>query len=305
MAALVWLLLVMAIALGAAGLVSGADHPPGAARPELTYFRDIEVDNALDAATLDLEALADQVAALGVRARGALAALNGTDVSTVDAAIAEGSRLLDGMLARTSAIRRELVRVPYVARTDVAMLVSEARVARHAALVAALDATDGLQEAWLRLTSGSLTATRLSTLLARHDDEVTEAAALGRAARYADAIERLDDADATLDEARTLRNQLANTVDVTVLDAWLDRLANYDGALRGLYVAYANVGTRVTDELRDARAAEAAARRDLPSDTRGMVVIMAEIGRGGMNGAVVAIEQARGRLTSAIEAANP
>jgi hypothetical protein len=30
---------------------------------------------------------------------------------------------------------------------------------------------------------------------------------------------------------------------------------------------------------------------------------MAEIGRGGMNGAVIAIEQARGRLAAAIEAA--
>jgi hypothetical protein len=303
--ALVWLLLVVAIAMGAAGLVSGADHQPGSsARPELTYTRDGEVDAALDAATRDLEALVDQVAALGVQARGALAALNGTDTSAVDAAIAEGSRLLDGMLAQTSAVRRELLNVPYVARSDAGLLVSSARIERHAALVAALDATDGLQDAWVRLTSGSVTAIRLSGLLARHDEEVTDAAALGRAARYEDAIERLDDADATVDEARTMRNQLANTVDVTVLDAWLDRLANYDVALRGLYVAYSNVGSRVTDELREAQAAEAAARRELPSDTRGMVVIMAEIGRGGMNGAVVAIEQARGRLTFAIEAAN-
>jgi hypothetical protein len=303
--ALIWLLLVVAIAMGAAGLVSGADHQPGtSARPELTYTRDREVDAALDAATRDLEALVDQVAALGVQARGALAALNGTDASTVDGAIAEGSRLLDGMLARTSAVRRELLDVPYVARTDAGLLVSAARSERHAALVAALDATDGLQEAWVRLTSGSVTATRLSGLLARHDEEVTDAAALGRAARYEDAIERLDDADATVDEARTLRNQLANTVDVTVLDAWLDRLANYDVALRGLYVAYSNVGSRVTDELREAQAAEAAARQELPSDTRGMVVIMAEIGRGGMNGAVIAIEEARGRLARAIEAAN-
>ena len=303
--ALIWLLLVVAIAMGAAGLVSGADHQPGSsARPELTYTRDGEVDAALDAATRDLEALVHEVAALGVQARGALAALNGTDSSTVDAAIAEGSRLLDGMLAQTSAVRRELLGVPYVARTDAGRLVSAARIERQAALVAALDATDGLQDAWVRLTSGSVTATRLSGLLARHDDEVTDAAALGRAARYEDAIERLDDADATVDEARTLRNQLANTVDVTVLDAWLDRLANYDVALRGLYVAYSNVGPRVSDELREAQSAEAAARRELPSDTRGMVVIMAEIGRGGMNGAVVAIEHARGRLTSAIEAAN-
>jgi hypothetical protein len=304
--ALVWLALVLVIALGAAGLVSGADHQPGTpARPELTYTRDGEVDAALDTATRDLEALVDQVAALGVQARGALSALNGTATSTVDGAIAEGSRLLDGMLAQTSAVRRTLLTVPYVNRADAGLLVSSSRVARHAALVAGLDATDGLQDAWVRLTTGSVNAVRLSTLLDRHDVEVTQAAALGRAARYEDAIERLDDAEATIEEARTLRNQLANTVDVTILDAWLARIANYDVALRALYVAYSNVGNRVTDELHDAQAAEAAARDDLPSDPRGMVVIMAEIGRGGMNGAVIAIEQARGRLISAIEAASP
>ncbi len=303
-ASLVWLVLVVAIALGAAGIVTGADHQPGtAARPELTYARDAEVTTALDAATRDLEGLVDQVAALGVQARGALAALNGTDTATVDAAIAEGNRLLEGMLAQTFLIRGQLATTPYVARANPGLYVSDALVARHAALVAALDATDGLQDAWVRLTTGSVAAVRLSTLLARHDEEVADAARLGRAARYDDAVERLDDADATIEEARSLRNRLANTVDVTVLDAWLDRNAAYDAALRGLYVAYAQVGNRVTDELRDALAAESTARRALPGDTRGMVVIMAEIGRGGMNGAVIAIEQARGRLSAVIEAA--
>jgi len=300
-----WLALVIAIAMGAAGLVSGADHQPGtAARPELTFSRDAEVDAALDAATRDLETLVDQVAALGVQARGALAALNGTDTATAETAIAEGNLLLDAMVAQTFAVRGRLATgIPYVARTDAGLLISDARRARHAALVAALDATDGLQGAWVRLTSGSVAAIQLSTLLGLHDEQVTDAAAFGRAARYADAIERLDDADATILEARALRTQLANTVDVTVLDTWLDRNADYDVALRNLYVAYSRVGNRVTDELRDALEAEETARRALPSDTRGMVVIMAEIGRGGMTGAVIAIEQARGRLTSAIEAA--
>jgi hypothetical protein len=115
-------------------------------------------------------------------------------------------------------------------------------------------------------------------------------------------MDKLDDADATIDASRTLRNQLANSVDVTVLDEWLNRNATYDKALRGLYLAYSRVGNVVTDALRDAIAAEAEARRNLPPDTRGLVVIMAEIGRGGMNGAVIAIEEARGRLTAALAA---
>lgn len=306
LAAVVWLVLVAAIALGAAGLVSGADHPPGTpARPELTYVRDREVEAVLEIASGQLVELADQVAALGVQARGALAALNGTETSTVTAAIAEGDRLLDEMLAQAATLRRELAGAPYLARTDTALLVSDGIVARHAALAAALDGTVGLQAAWVRLTTGSVAAIQLSTLLAQHDRQVTEAAELGRAARYEDAMARLGEANATIEDARALRDQLANTVDVTILDQWLDRNAAYDVALRGLYAAYSKVGSKVTDELRDAIAAEAAARRNLPPDTRGMVVIMAEISRGGMNGAVIAIEEARGRLTSAIDATTP
>ena len=303
LAGMIWLALVVAIALGGAGLVGGADRSPGTpARAELTYAKDRQVTGALDAASGELATLADQVAALGVQARGALAALNGTEVSIVEAAIAKGDRLLDGMLVQTASLRRDLAAVPYLDRTDAALLLSQSIVARHDALVAALDTTDGLQASWARLTTGSVAAIQLSTLLAEHDRQVAEAAGLGRAASYQDAIASLGGADATIAAARALRNTLANTVDVTVLDQWLARNAEYDAALRALYAAYAKLGNKVTTALRNAIAAEAAARQNLPPDTRGLVVIMAEIGRGGMNGAVIAIEEARGRLTSAIEA---
>ena len=296
-----WLVLVIAIALGAAGLVSGVDHQPGTpARPELTYARDREVEAGLDTASEELAALADTVAALGVQARGALAALNGTEDSTVAAAIAEGDRLLDTMLAQTATLRRELAGVPYLGRTDTRLLVSDRLVARQAALVAGLDGIEGLRAEWSRLTSGSVAAIQLSALLAQHDQQVSEAAGLGRAARYDRAIAKLNEADATIIDARSLRDRLANTVDVAILDQWLDRNAAYDRALRGLYTEYSKVGAKVTGALRKALAAEAAARTNLPPDTRGLVVITAEIGRGGMNGAVIAIEEARGRLTAAI-----
>ena len=110
------------------------------------------------------------------------------------------------------------------------------------------------------------------------------------------------EADSTISIARALRDQLANTVDVTVLDQWLDRSGAYDTALRGLYAAYAASGGTVTAEVEAAQAGETVARANLPPDTRAMVVIMAEIGRGGMNGAVITIEEAKGRLTSAIAA---
>jgi len=301
-----WLALMVVIGLGGAGIVNAMDHQPGtAARAELTSVGDREVVPLLDAATVDLTALADQVAALGVQARGALAALNGTNSPTVDEAIAAGNRLVSDLRLRTSALRRELVAVPYVDTPVVSIELSTDVASRHAALVAAIDATEGLDDAWERLTLGSISATRMSGLLASHDDLVGQAAELGRAAEYDEAMALLDQADATIAQARELRNQLANTVDVTVLDQWLDRNADYDAALRALYREISKVGSRVTDAVRKAIAAERGAKDRLPPDTRGLVVIMAEIGRGGMNGAVIAIEEARGKLISAIAASSP
>jgi hypothetical protein len=61
----------------------------------------------------------------------------------------------------------------------------------------------------------------------------------------------------------------------------------------------------VSDAVRDAYREESAARAQLPPDTRGLIVIVADIGRGGLNQAVIAIEQARGRLNLALEALAP
>jgi len=301
---LLWLVLIVVIALGAAGIVTAMDHPPGtAARADLTAAGDAEVVPLLDAAEGDLAALADQVEALGTQARGALAALNGADVATVEAAIAEGDRLVADIAVRSAALRASLAAVPYVGTPTAILTVSGAIVTRDATLVAALDTTSGLRAAWRRLTIGSVSATRMSTLLAEHDRLMGEAIARGRQARYKDAMTFIDQADVQIAAARALRDQLSNTVDVSILDEWLGRNAAYDVALRDLYKVISTVGGRVTDKVREAIAAEAAAKARLPPDTRGLVIIMAEIGRGGMNGAVIAIEDARGKLASALDAA--
>jgi len=300
---IVWLAIIVVIALGAAGIVTGLDHPPGtAARADLTAAGDARVIPLLDSAEADLSALADQVEALGTQARGALAALNGADPLTGQAAIAAGDRLVTDVVARTAALRRALADVPYVGRPEAGVSISDAVVARHGALVAALDATDGLDAAWARLTVGSVAATQMSRLLAEHDRLVAHAAERGRSAKYAEATKLLDQAEQQIAMARVLRDKLVATVEVSVLDEWLDRDADYDVALRNLYKAISKVGKKVTAATQVAVKAEAAARARLPQDGRGLVVIMAEIGRGGMNGAVIAIEESRAKLTDALEA---
>ena len=301
--ALIWLAVIVVIALGAAGIVAGMDHPPGSdGRPDVTAAGDAEVTPMLDAADADLSTLADQVEALGTQARGALAALNSADPTTGDAAIAAGDKLVADVTARTAALRDELAVVPYVGTPTAGLTVSDAVVARHDRLVAALDATQGLDFAWARLTIGAVAATRMSGLLASHDSLVGQAADDGVHARYADALKLLDQATTQLAAARVIRDQLVDTVDVSVLDQWISRNADYDVALGNLYKQISKVNGKVTAATRAAVKAEAAARAKLPPDTRGLVVIMADIGRGGMNGAVIAIEEAKGKLSDALDA---
>ena len=58
----------------------------------------------------------------------------------------------------------------------------------------------------------------------------------------------------------------------------------------------------MTPDVRAAYDAEAAARERLPADTKGLVIILSEIGRGGLNQAVIAIEEARAELDAALAA---
>ena len=85
----------------------------------------------------------------------------------------------------------------------------------------------------------------MSRLLAEHDRLVGQATERGRLAKYADALKLIDQAEAQIDPARAIRDQLGNTVDVTVLDEWIARNADYDIALRNLYNAISKVGKKV------------------------------------------------------------
>jgi hypothetical protein len=301
LAAIAWVVAAIVIALGAAGIVTGMGAPTtDSDRPELTVRGDATVTPALDAAEAELRGLADDVAALATEARGALAALNGSDIATVEASVARGDELVAAIRDRARDVQESLDATPVLGTPEAEYTVSEAVRERHARLVEAAMLTSGLDAAWVRLTTGSVAASRLSARLADHDEAVLAAARLGRSGDYEEAVAALDDADAAIADARSLRDRLAATVDVTTLDAWLDRNAEYDAALRRLYLALADLEGRVTDEVREARAAERLARERLPPDGRGMVLIMAEIGRGGMNGAVIAIEEARGALIQAL-----
>ncbi|HET7030752.1 MAG TPA: hypothetical protein VFI34_09590, partial [Candidatus Limnocylindrales bacterium] len=175
-------------------------------------------------------------------------------------------------------------------------------IQRRDATLAALTATGNLEIDWTRLASGSTVANRLTTLLTNHD--LTSAKALGQWSKkqYADGLKTLAEATAMLDEAKGLRDRMANTVDISTLTQWIDRNAEFDTALQRLIQATIDSNGKVTKELRDAFVAEQKAHELLPSNTSGIVIILAEIGRGGLNEAVIGIEGARAKLQAATDA---
>jgi hypothetical protein len=305
--ALGWLLAVVVVALGAAGIVAGMDTPraDGSDRSGRSARGDATVDAALDDIGASLQAISTDIDALGEQARVVMASLSGNDTETAAAATARGNELVAQIETRATSTQDALDAVPLIGTPAADYELSPGTIDRHAAYRAALDATDGLEEAWTRLTVGALSASRMSALLAAHDAAVAGAAEAGRDADYDAALGKLDEADAAIAEAKTMRDRLAATVDVTTLDEWLDRSGDYDAALRKLYVAVRRADGRVTSAVRSAMREEARAKARLPPDTRSIVLTMSDIGQGGMNDSAAAIRTAGDDLREALAPPSP
>lgn len=295
-----WLACALVLALGSAGLVAGLSQPPGSAgRAELTWAADRAIAPGLAAARSDLVALAADVDRLGLQGRAALAAILARDRGLVDSAIAEGAVLVASIEARSSTAGGRLASLPGAGAGMDGRFGADV-VATYEGIGTALATTAGLDESWATLTSGSAAAMELVDLLQQHDVDAAAAARLGSRGAYAEALDRLAPAEAALDKAADLRDRLQNTSDVSVLDQWIARNRALDTALRRLYTALRDSMGTVTPAVRAAVAAEQAAQKDLPPDTRALVVIMSDLARGGLNQAVIAIEQTKGELAAAL-----
>ena len=300
---IVWLALVAVIAIGGAGLVTAMAIQPGTpGRAELTQDGDRAAAPGLARAHDGIVGLAADVDRLGELGRGALTALVASDFAALDDAIAQGQTLAHSIDARALQLRTALDALPGTGPNE-AVIWSPATRAQRDVADAALASTGGLEATWIRLATGSSTANRLATLLADHDQIAGEAAAAGRAGKYAAALTTLAQAEAKLDEAKLLRDSFSGTgIDVTTLTQWIDRNAEYDAALARLYRATIAAKGTITKELRLAAIAERQAHELLPANTSGLVIILAEIGRGGLNQAVIGIEQTKSKLQAAADA---
>jgi len=299
--AILWLLVAAVIAIGGAGLVAATTNPPGtASRAELTAAGDAAARPGLVHATSEIGGLSDDVQRLGDLGRAGLVALVGSDFTTLDSIVADGQTLAGQVEERSNAVRAELAQLPGAGPDEELSWSPETTRQRDVAL-GALDATQGLQGAWIKLAAGATTASKLTSLLTDHDTIAGQAAASGRAGKYAAALKTLDQAAAKLDQAKALRNILSNTIDVSTLSQWIDRNSEYDTALSNLYRATIAAKGRITNDLKNAAIEERRAHSFLPANTSGLVIILAEIARGGLNQAVIGIEQAHDQLQAAVD----
>jgi hypothetical protein len=297
-----WTALALLLALGGAGIVSATSRPPVAgARPELTWAADRALEPELVGATGELVALSEDVDKLGEVGRRALTSLVDRDTAGLRTAIADGESQLTTIGETTEILRARLGAIPGIGPDDPTRIGTGLRV-RYDRLVSALAATDGLAESWSALTAGSLAAIQLTTSLAEHDEQAQQAATLGRKFQYQNALAVLDKADAALAQSRQLKDRLAKTTDVGILTRWIDRNAAFDTAVRKVWTALIKSKGKITTAVRSAFDELRKAQAELPPDNRAMVVIMSDVARGGLNQAVIAIEQARGRLSSAADA---
>jgi hypothetical protein len=298
---LAWLAAAALIAFGAAGAVTAMQHTPGRpARAELTWSGDRAAEPALDAAAAELQVLADAVDELGSTARQALSAVVVGDLASLRELTTKGTAELASVDAHARRVEAALAGVPSMGSGSELVVAGDLR-RRYEMLAATTGLTANLEADWAAFTGRALDAASLTGLLARHDRETADATKQGSAAHYKTALALLDKSDATITQARALAERLGQAADVTTLTAWLDRNAAYDAAVRDLYQSLIDAKGRVTDKVRAAFTAEKQARANLPGDTRGLVVIMAEVAQGGLNQAVISIEQVRGSLAEALE----
>jgi len=300
-----WLALAAALAFGGAGIVGQLSHTPGdSRREELTYTADVEMAARLDTITAQLSDVGSLVDGLSGDAKAALEAVTSGDGAALQDALDRGTGRATTADESVAAIRSSLAGLPGEGPAAAAVY-SNATLVRRADLLSALDSVSGLGDLWTSVTAKARDAATLTLAIRNHDAAVAAAAALGVNAQYAAAIDQLRQAQTLLAQIGQLRADIVTSTDQTVLDDWIARHYRYDKALLALYRALnASHGQRnpVVDA---AYREENLARQDLPSDNRAIVVIVAEVAQGGLNQAVVAIEDARGRIDQALGELTP
>lgn len=299
-----WAVLFAVLAASGAGLVDGTWHAPGSpARAELTWDGDAALGERLDVATEELKRIADGVEELDNLAKTALSEVASVDPSRLNAALETGAEVATAIESATFDLQQVLSGLPGDGPTA-ALEYSNDTLVRRAAILAAIDAAASLAGQWSQVVKRSADAAQLRATIATHDTTVLAGAAKGVGGKYKDASATLAGALLTVADIKALRVRLIAGTEPTVLDEWIERNQAYDIALKGLYDALVKSKGEVTLAVQSARREERAAFGQLPPDRRTILVIVAEVARGGLTQAVLAIDEARGRIDEALAEAD-
>ncbi len=292
-AALVWLVVALVVAVGAAGIVSAVGGAPGtAARAELTWAGDQELRGGIAGATGRLADLSNEIDALGEKGRLALTHIAVPDVAGAQSIIDEGSPIAERIGTMAADLRSATSTLPGI-ESQAGLRYSPEVVAQRTFLAAATAATADVEETWVRFTVAATAAEGLAARLLNHDQQTGAAAKLASGAKYADALKKLDESDATMAEISALHEKLAAAADTTVLAAWIERSTAYDATVRKLWEEMVKSKGVLTPAARALLVDEGRARALLPSNTKALTVIMGEVAQAGLQQAVISIEEAR------------
>jgi len=295
-----WTILYAAFAAAGAGLIGESFHAPGSpARAELTYSGDAALGARLDDAAARLHAIANQVDTLSADAKTALEEVADTDPTRLRAALEDGGQTATSIATATRDLKESLAGLPGDG-PGAAVTYSNATLVRRAAIISAIDTSSGLASLWQTVTGGAANAGHLINLIDSHDATVLQAAAKGRAHAYSEGAKILDSALDTIAEVQQLRTTLISDTGDTVLDEWIRRTSNYDKALQALYRALVKSHGAITIDVQSKRRDEQAAFAELPPDRRTIIVIVSEVARNGLTEAILAIDDASGRIDDAL-----
>jgi tetratricopeptide (TPR) repeat protein len=298
--AVTWTVVLAVLAAGGAGLVGQAWHAPGSpARAELTHAGDAALDARLDDATARLTEIAVEVERLADEAKIALEEVASSDPTRLRESLQRGGQAASTIDIETRELRDALADLPGDGPAAV-LEYSNATLVRRSAILAAIDAALSLAAQWRQVAARVDEVANLTALIAQHDTTVLDAAARGRERAYREATAILDQALLVVADVQSARARLIAGSEQTVLDEWIQRNGDYDRALRALYEALERSGGQVTVEVQSARRGEQVAFAQLPPDRRTIIVIVSEVTRGGLTQAVVAIEDAHGRIEDAL-----
>jgi hypothetical protein len=295
-----WTVLLAVLAVAGAGLVGGTFHAPGSpARAELTHAGDASLRPRLDDASDRLRRIAVDVDSLAQDAKTALAEIASADPARLRAALEDGAVRVAAVDSATRDLREALVGIPGDGPTAI-LDFSNPTLFRRAAILAAIDSAASLAVQWELVTGRAVDAASLIELIDGHDQTVLEAAALGRDHKYEQASAILDDALFAVSSVQEMRVKLIAGSENTILDEWIKRTGAWDVALKAVYDALDRSGGKITIAVQSARREEQRAFALLPQDRRTIVVIVAEVARGGLTQAVLAIDDAHGRIEDAL-----